>query len=1286
MDISNISVEPNEPLLVELKPNARKRKQTFMSDYFTNKVTEYTFDYEIEANTSADSSNKNTFGKDEQSSSVGSKNSRYGRAIKPKNFEVDSINNPNSPDNVNSEPTEVSLNESNMEISIRNELSESESFLVTAPPPKKRGRPKRSEIFADVNVNEPSDNQHEIRDTYKVPEPELVISKRRIRMPSKLIAYEIEENRRKERRKQKSEQRVVNEPITINELVDISILLSDGADKLELIEPIATVAVKRRGRPKKSIVEQPIVVSEQFETIETKDSIAKIKEGRKSHALDESKTDIEVPKRRGRRSNRIEIAEQYDEIEETELNDIADVTMNDTLMEELIEESQKEEDVPKRSGRPKKIVKIEEGEQLEVNNSRGAAAPTSDNTPKRRGRPRLNPESNMNTTLDKNNSYECGNCKELVLRSKWKPHTLIHYGATWRESVDEPIDLDDQNLVARIMTKFIKYNKVQYMRCAKCYDKKRSVVGYLSHIEICGLAPEEVTALKAECEFCHKLYRKVSLLTHTQSFCPVRRKQIEAEKQNEPQPTEQANTDAGNNEELTESGRPKRTIKKTKHKVLTRSIEDYIKVGVKVTGGVYKAWLNQLNEEKRIKCSYQNCTFVTCDLEEMRNHFSECRGKMVQCKLCLYATQSRDDVFQHIEQKHADAFNVEESDEDPYYSDGDEYKADSQSSSDDYDDGDDGGVDENGIKRYKRRRQSKKRRKKTVPLPRVMAEDSPAYWAMIEEFYSKICERSSLYSELAYQWTNDFVCSHYDQKSLVIDRHVQNAIKFMCLKKSEASLYIKSLLPKSTEFVCQKQFEYHLHPKSRTEITDWMTLELFKSINTTHIKSESSVLFCGGGIVALEWIPLPLNYDGCQILAICTRNSPANHINATNKPAISEISKYLVQLWSVSTKTPNEIEKVEFLYGIAHDDGPIYTMAFCPSDAYNADQRLALLALPDCYGNINIVSLPEKVSKLTKDNAPNFIRLEPIIKLQTKFNDKKVFQTVTKMTWLRTKGHSTLCAGYNTGLVGIWNFEHLSSTYLCKRTTPNNVTILLPKRTFMGSLHCIMQLDLHADLDNQPRWLLVGGLDRKTRLYDLNDSTLTPVISPIYRSRILTGAWPLHWPIYFSIIDAAITRIGGGVHIKQILNTNNLAQSTNLLNEGYPSNLSFSDWLNAGIYGNDTGDVFLVKFQQLMVHDRFDSSNQLRVLSSSNTIIEDNETIVAEPNDEENSNLRKNAKLIFLDSDTSIKAPKLATRVTPIHQYPYAKVNQAAINPNKNHHKMYAIGYEAGFCRIQFLP
>lgn len=1223
----------------------RKPKQSILNDYFAvqNSIL----------NETKESLHKVI--SDVNSSST--KSSRYGRVIKPKLFDIESMTKPKKDRKSCKELTneqESIQKPSGIAIEIKTESE--------ATKPLKKRKEKQSDYLNSPD-NIVNDSTIELNFEMQMEE-------------SLITSTPTVEQRRRGRKSTK------RTSIPIIEMMQES--LSDKRSPMDSMEEVKIehtdtpkVMPKRLGRPPK--MSKLNDSANQISTIESNISSEPTPIAIK---LEIQETLTNQVKKRGRkpknRVTEIPIAEIYD----SSVNDNVPVEGNQ-LSTQQIENSQ----IPQENASILDASLPSTSQCTEVPVNVGNNSNVSIIKPRGRGRPKIiKPQDDE---VDNNSpKFICGNCQSAIPERKWKAHVATHLGVSFRVGIDDPIDVEDSATMGRLMIRFMKVNKIQYLRCPKCDAKKKSALGYISHVELCGLTPEEVDSLKAECEFCKKLYRKVSLPSHQQTFCPVRR--LEMAQQQADQEVETATKDDQNVEVIySESGRPKRMIKKIKP--ISKPTDDFIKVGLKITGGTVKGWLNHLRDHNQIRCTNDMCEYIAKDLAEMRKHFKQCRDSILQCKICHKIERSRDIIEQHIETEHPDELKAHEPEVESDNSNDDDFKTgfESSSSSDgEYCDNED---NEQQIDPTWKKK-GKVRRRHVVPLKRIMEDEAPAYWEMISAFYTRILNPRPGFHKESYEWTEEFIEENYDVNALALKKHLRNTFEIVRLPQREVNKFLGLLHTKSPKYSCQKEIEYKLE-RSEDTGENWNSLNLFESVKSTHIDTESSNFYCGGRIITAEWIPFPKGYTGNQMLAICAQGKNIRPINLTNCVP-TEKCKSLIQLWSISTNSGMKIDKTEFMYGIAYENGPICTMSFCPSDVYVASKRLAILALPDIVGSINIISIPDNVSK-AKTNTSTVIKLKADIRLQLGVqNEENSPQTITQMIWSRTKGHKILCAGYNTGLVAIWNFDHMNSTYMLQKGASDGIPILLPQKTFMGTLSYITQLDMHPDNDGNIRWILVGSLDRRVRLYDLEDPQLLPFTSPIFKSRIISGKWPLNWPLYLTNIDAVYTQQSGGLHIKPILYTNNQPPGSNLFNECEPSNLSFSDWFNSAIYGNEVGDLFMVNFQQLLLHDRYDDSTKQYVLSSTDVFIDDQLTndvdndnnIDNDDDGDDSTGLNDRIRILFKDFNKHVIASKLNTRRPIIPQKPYARITHVAINPNESHQHLYAIGYELGFCRIHFIP
>lgn len=559
-------------------------------------------------------------------------------------------------------------------------------------------------------------------------------------------------------------------------------------------------------------------------------------------------------------------------------------------------------------------------------------------------------------------------------------------------------------------------------------------------------------------------------------------------------------------------------------------------------------------------------------------------------------------------------------------------------------------------------RMKQKKSKKITALPYHMETFAPKLWQMLRSHYQEILYLGDDYYPNAISWTRQFVTENYDRKELVIDDRAGS------VRVLRDSRYIHSLQSESVPFQNTTSGVYTLsnvEPLNADEEeakSTWQRLSLFGSAGDVD-NSKRCVLFCGGPIIAIEWIPFPVDYTGPQMLVVCSRHPNGRHTALRDK---QEKCEYLIQVWRVTMKTKTEIERCEFAYGIACDDGPILCMKLCASDAFVDGSQLALLAVPTYNGSINILSLPSLPIDEQATKRPKIVAVKSKIVLQL----DEEHETVSQLTWSREHGHTIICAGYTNGLVAIWNLRNLNSTYLCKRRDDGSRS-LQPQRIFQPTQKCVTMLELHVDHTNKPRWLLIGGLDRTVYFYDLNDPFPTKMSTTSFRSRLIAGTWPMHWPNYICLYDSAMGFGGASANIKFVHEIFNFNPTRSVGFEGTPSNIAFNDWLNCCIYGNDSGDLFFIRFQQLLLHDRLDSSSDMKIIGTTDIVTSDSQRCIVfndiVPNGVDTTGYEQ-------------------LRQPVIDEMPPTKINRISFNANEAHHKLYAIGYELGFCRINSLP
>lgn len=888
--------------------------------------------------------------------------------------------------------------------------------------------------------------------------------------------------------------------------------------------------------------------------------------------------------------------------------------------------------------------------------------------------------------------FTCGNCKESILATKWKQHTHDHYGLLWKEGIEQPIDLSNTQAQAVALTKYMKLYKFPYLKCRQCEIKKKSAIGYLSHLESCGLSAEEMNSVKVACQYCKKLYRKASIQSHEQGFCPV----VKAARKEAELASAIATTTADMEDEnpvmFSETGRPQRTKKKKTYKEFDEqaAIEDFVKVTSKVTGGVIKGWENQLKRNKIIKCSGLNCAFTATDIKSIQIHHKQCDSKPYSCRLCKYSGGEIQTMIDHVKEYHTVEWeSVQKVDDDSdkdYTSHGEE----SDSSSDDASVGEQEVDSDQELK--------KRKRKSKLNVERYMEQNSKLYWNMVQDEYTTYIQSKHNRLPMTIRWTKEFIIENYEKLLFSIEQEP----KFDEVYEDYTSVLNFKSIP----------FQYHERRSYRNKIelsNEWYELELFNEMKLT---DKEVVLFCGGPIIVAEWVPFPCSYSGPQILALCSKSISTPNTNV-RKGQVSP-AKYLIQFWSLESA---KSLSTRLLYAVAFDDGPALSIKFCPSGCFIPDKQLALMAVPTFNGSVNLVSLPIQIE--SDLDEVKIIKPETKLSLQTCLNDETC-ETVTQLAWSHSMGHSIVCAAYTTGMIALWNLQHTKSSYLCD-TNDIGCKVLLPYRMFYATSHCISHVELRHDSDNEVRWILVGGLDRKTHLYDLHDCVPMEAATTVLKSRVVGGNWPINWSLCLSLVDDAVTYMHVGMNVRSPLAINQLTPSTNFIITGTPSNLAFSNWLNTAVFGNHIGHLFKKQFDQLLIYNTNDRNVEVigctHVFPLSDPIdesIEDeryerivdlfqdqvevgDENVVEsirnihEPvpleaiiRNEENKGIVFSDFMIPLPLD-QVKKTLARERRSTENEDLFAKINKVAVNPNSMAYELYAVGYEKGFCRIKRL-
>ncbi|XP_037033622.1 serine-rich adhesin for platelets isoform X2 [Bradysia coprophila] len=910
--------------------------------------------------------------------------------------------------------------------------------------------------------------------------------------------------------------------------------------------------------------------------------------------------------------------------------------------------------------------------------------------------------------LDVAERYVCGNCKEVVEAKDWTKHIRGHYGLSWRVDVDPPIDMDNIHTMSSKVLNFIKKANIKILKCPQCDVEKKSALGYLSHLEVCGLTPEEVKSKLVKCEHCPSMIRSCSMKIHL-TFCSGLKRLLQKEKEStkEPDSAEECYNDMGR--AVRRSAQKAMSSFKDLGKAPEAKLEDYVERVEKISNKQHRKWRQVLKEGNNMECVRKGCEFSTNDLLAMVDHFNTCvlvDGETFYCNRCGHGPDTRADVEEHIKASHS--LGVIESIDDKIFSDsdddaelgeessesegesGDEERSDKDGGDSDFDDEDDDGWNTKGYK---------KKRLRDWPHNEVMLNSCLDRKVLAE--YANLLKSYSggSYYYPTLEWTQDFRDTHFSSEGLL---PTATPNTFSVLSSTLTDLYLPRV-QQSNKFLVKDVRKYRKVYGS-TEITQsdsWKLLNRFEA----SIESDCMVLFTGGPVLSMAWLPVPDDHLS-QILAVCCRSDANDDILMNNTRA----AKCLIQLWNFHKLKNGQLRHAQIphlLYSVAYDHGPIIQLEFCPSGGFTED-RLGLLAVSSYDGHVDILALPKN---FTCDNSKieNLVfTIKPSLTLCCE-RDRPFGVLMTKLVWSQSMGHTKLAGGFANGLVAIWNLKNLETPFTCSKI--NGIPTLLPTDLFFAGNKAIKLLEFHHDENNDARWLIAGSHDRKVKFFDTHNVHLE-ISTTTAHSRITAGCWPVHWTSFLLGIDNAYSLKISGIILKQPLDIG-CRTSTFYSCIGSTCDISFNNWLNSYVFVTSYGDIH-VGYVRQMISGFGETRRQRSILGYTDSVdisgsdSREEEDVANEevstsdepqPSTSAASAIESAADFSYPSTDgivfcdfrnplpavTSPSYEKIGA--PPMNKYNMVKVNRVVFNPNVSAYKLYALGYESGFVRInQLLP
>ncbi|CAG9767922.1 unnamed protein product [Ceutorhynchus assimilis] len=859
-----------------------------------------------------------------------------------------------------------------------------------------------------------------------------------------------------------------------------------------------------------------------------------------------------------------------------------------------------------------------------------------------------------NEIVKANGMVICAVCKKELSKNEWTYHKYKeHNNLAWREG-DQELNLNDQDIVMRILTQLYKSKKP--LHCEKCKVQKKSVVGYLSHKTVCQKSQEEMESVKVACKLCGQKVLPVSMDYHLKAHNkPEWPKQISA--------SDYFSVDVGTGGKRKAATRALNVIKSIKG---VNSSKYYTEQCDFEESWVLKRLRKKYTDIDQVFCIFNNnnCEFKSDSLENLIHHLNSCENKPEQyfvCKLCLVWTRDEVEIENHVKIDH-NKVNV---DNDGEFND---VGVEEENESD---------VDKFEDELLKEQHKLRQNRKQLLTGTSLVHKVKPIFLVY------PMREQKSLFYPQAYPWMMNFCEKRYS-----------NCYLFESFRSKEPHRVLDcdildEYLPKLLESCDISVKELNVNDKlGDLEFRKLGLFEVSKSY-----KGESTI-YCGGPIACLAWLPTPFQaeiYD--QILAVSVINHPEKEYAVGE--TYSEPS--VIQFWNcgqVHWQKDDDFNPY-LLFGLALSTGPIWHMEWCPSgclDLANNDKltcRLGLLAVATSDSYAYIYS----IDNIKEENDKGLIyKCEPSVKLQLENVKTSTNYYATKISWTKAKDHRYIAVGYSSGIVAI--FDLLSSSTLWQKENQEGTRIILPYLTFQAHVSCVTSLSLcHYGEGN--RWCFTTGLDKVTTFWDLSNMTKQMTNK---KYGVSDGQFLTQWPVALCAEDETTFNDTVSAHsfirpIREVLSSDFCCFTNS------PSGIksvSFSDWLNLILHGSNAGEV-MGQFSHRMFFNidkkQFKSNYVKCIFSIAKLISKNNDT--KPPLCSTFEEAREHYGIVFTDynSDKLSNIPntrtnnltKVSLEKLNIHNYPLQAVTKVAANPNPQACTYWASGYQAGFIRIRHI-
>ncbi|XP_053917667.1 general transcription factor 3C polypeptide 2 isoform X2 [Cuculus canorus] len=412
------------------------------------------------------------------------------------------------------------------------------------------------------------------------------------------------------------------------------------------------------------------------------------------------------------------------------------------------------------------------------------------------------------------------------------------------------------------------------------------------------------------------------------------------------------------------------------------------------------------------------------------------------------------------------------------------------------------------------------------------------------------------------------------------------AHKWTCLSESEAAPYLPAE-EKSPLFSVQRE---------GIEDTGILyRVNRFSSL-PLHEERQDMSFFVGGPVWAMEWCPSPEGSVATQYLAVYCHRS----MEETHSVAGLHCGPALLQLWDLGSLQPEQgsANKARLAYAIAADHGCVWDMKFCPSGAWEPPNtarkhpqmsRLGLLAVAFSDGRVVLYALPHasalRHSQRTqvKDGSLHkhiICKVQCVATLQVgsiQAGNVSECGQCFSLSWMPSKPHHHLAAGFYDGTVAIWNL--LSKSLLQCVHQPDGSIKLYPFQCFLAHDHAVRSMEWCKANSN---FLVTAGSDRKIKFWDLR--RLYEPINSIKRFLSTEVAWLLPYNGVTVAHDNCYASYGlCGIHY---IDAGYLGFKAYFVapRKGTVWSISGSDWLNTVAAGDITGELVAAVLPDLAIN------------------------------------------------------------------------------------------------------